>query len=62
MLLRENFLQAKIWGEGCRVYDSFWLVGGEVTGQYSRNLVFSLKLPSSTCVEALVLTEVCKDT
>ena len=27
MLLREKFLQAKIWDEGCRVYDSSWLMG-----------------------------------
>ena len=32
MLLREKFLQAKIWDEGCRVYGPFRLVGGEVTG------------------------------
>ena len=39
----------------------FTLVGGEVTEQCSRNLVLSLKLPSSPWVEALVPTEL-KDT
>ena len=33
----------------------FWLDGGEVTGLCSRNLVLSLKLPSSTWVGTLVL-------
>ena len=33
----------------------FWLVGGEATELCSRNLVFSLKLPSSTWVGAPVL-------
>ena len=33
----------------------FWLVGGEAAGLCSRNLVFSLKLPSSTWVGAPVL-------
>ena len=37
--------------------DLFRLVGGEITGQCSRNLVLSLKLPSSTWVGALVPTE-----
>ena len=32
----------------------FWLVGGEITGRCSRNLVLSLKLPSSTWVGSLV--------
>ena len=31
-----------------------WLVGGEITGWHSRNLVLCLKLPSSTQVGALV--------
>ena len=39
----------------------FWLVGGEVTGRCSRNLVLSLKLPSSTWVGALVPAEDGKD-
>ena len=42
---------------GCMTPPDWW-VSGEVTGQYSRNLVLSLKLPSSTCVGALVPTEV----
>ena len=49
--------KGKIWGERCRVCDFLWLVGGEITGWYSRNLVLSLKLPSSTWVGALVPTE-----
>ena len=39
----------------------FWLVSGEVTGWCSRNLVLSLKLPSSTWVGPLVPTEGLKD-
>ena len=35
----------------------FWLVGGEVTGQCSRNLVLSLKLPSSTWAAAFAPAE-----
>ena len=35
--------------------------GGEVTGRCSRNLVLSLKLPSSTWVGALVPVEELKD-
>ena len=42
---------------GCMTPPDWW-VSGEVTGQYSRNLVLSLKLPSSTCVGALIPTEV----
>ena len=37
------------------------MIGGEVTGQCSRNLVFSLKLPSSTWVGVLVSIEELKD-
>ena len=37
------------------------MIGGEVTGQCSRNLILSLKLPSSTWVGALVLTEELKN-
>ena len=33
---------------GCGTF--FWLVGGEVTGHCSRNLVFSLKLPCSVFI------------
>ena len=36
-------------------------MGGEVTGQCSRTLVLSLKLPSSTWVGALVPVEELKD-
>ena len=47
----------KIWGEGCRVCDFFpdWLV--VLTGQCSRNPVFSVKLLSSTWVGAFVPAE-----
>ena len=37
------------------------LIGGQITGQCSRNLVFSLKLPSSTRVGVLVSVEELKD-
>ena len=50
----------KIWGEGCRARDLL-LIGGEVRWQCSRNLVLSLKLPSSTWVGALVPAEELKD-
>ena len=43
----------KIWGEGCRACD-FLLIGLR-TGQCSRHLVLSLKLPSSTWLGVLVL-------
>ena len=39
------------------LYAGFLLIVGEVTGWGSRDLVLSLKLPSSTWVEALVPTE-----
>ena len=59
-----KFLKGESFGGWVRVFvffhyvqTFFWLVGGEVTGQCSRNLVLSLKLPSSTWVEALVPTE-----
>ena len=42
--LGESFYRQNL---GCRVCD-FLLFSGEVTGQCSRNLVLSLKLPSST--------------
>ena len=47
----------KIWDEGCRVCDFFpdWLV--VLTGQCSRNPVFSVKLLSSTWVGAFVPAE-----
>ena len=44
---------------GCGVF--FWLIGGAVTGWCSRDLVLSLKLPSSTWVSALVPAEELKD-
>ena len=40
---------------GCVTF--FWLPGGEVTGWCSRNLMLSLKLPSSTWVGTLVPAE-----
>ena len=42
--------QARRKTKGCVAF--FWLVGGEVTGQCSRNLVLNLKLSSSTRVGA----------
>ena len=44
---------------GCVTF--FWPVGGDVTWWCSRNLVLSLKLPSSTWVRALVPAEELKD-
>ena len=47
LVFMEEFLQQNLKrAAGCMVF--FWLVGGEVTGQYSRNPVLSLKLLSST--------------
>ena len=53
-VFREKFLQAKfrVRVEGCVTF--FWLVGGEVTRWWPRNLVLCLKLPSSTWVGSLV--------
>ena len=39
----------------------FWLVGGEITGWCSRNLVLSLNLPSSIWLEVLDAAEEIKD-
>ena len=39
------------------VHIFFWLIDGEVTGNYYRNLVLSLKLRSSTWVKALTPAE-----
>ena len=52
-----SFLKAKfgIRAAGCVTF--LLLAGGEVTGQCSRDLVFRLKLPSSTWVGALVPAE-----
>ena len=47
LVFREEFLQQNLKrAAGCMVF--FWLVGGEVIGQCSGNLVLSLKLLSST--------------
>lgn len=56
MVFREEFYKL-LWGEGCRVCDFFVVDGGEVTGPWSRNLVPSLKLASSTWVGARVPAE-----
>ena len=48
IIFREEFI-SKIWGEGCRVCAFLLISGGEVR-RCSRNLVLSLKLPSSTWV------------
>ena len=58
MVLGEEFLKAKFGVRAAVCVTFFWLVGGEVRGQCSRNLVLSLKLPSSTWVEALDPVEV----
>ena len=57
-------LKGESFGEGVRAFIIFYcvqtyfcLVGGEVTEWCSRNLVFSVKLPSTTCMGVLVPTE-----
>ena len=47
----------KIWAEGCKCVTFFWSVGDQVTEWCWRNLVVSLKLPSSIWVGALILAE-----
>ena len=53
--------KGKIWGEGRRIATFFGLVGVETMGWCSRNLVLSLKLPSSLWASALVPLEKFKD-
>ena len=48
---------SQTWSQGCRMCDFFWLVFGEVTGQCCRNVVFSLKVPFSIWLWALVPAE-----
>ena len=54
-----KFLKGESFGEEVRIYylslwaDFFWLVGGEVTGWCSRNLVLNLKLTPSTWLGGL---------
>ena len=55
-LFGEVFI-GKIWGEGFRMWGFLLIIGGAVTGWYSRDIVLSLKLPSSTWVSALVPAE-----
>ena len=43
----ETFL-GKIWGAAAGCMTFFWLVDGKLTGRCSRNLAFSMSLPSST--------------
>ena len=51
----EKFLIENMWGKGCNVYD-FLLIGWWWGNRWcSRNLVFSLELPSSTWVKTLIL-------
>ena len=61
VVFREELLKAKfgVRPAGCVTF--FWLEGGEVTGWSFRNLVLSLKLPSSSWVVALVLIEELRD-
>ena len=47
--------EGNIWGEGCRVCEFLLIDWWWTTEWYSRTLVFSLKLPSSTWVGAPVL-------
>lgn len=46
---RGEVFKGKIWGSAAGCVTFFWLVDGDVTGQYYRNLVLSLKLSSSIC-------------
>ena len=60
IILGEKLLKAKFGVRATRYVAFFSLTGGEVTGWYFRSLlfiVFGLKLPSSTWVEALVPSE-----
>ena len=59
-----QILKGVSFTEGIRVFTTvrsmqtfFLLAGGAVTGWYSRDIVLSLKLPSSTWVSALVPAE-----
>ena len=61
MVLGEEFLKAKFRVRAAECVTFFWLVGGEVTGWYSRDLVLSQKLLSSTRVGAWAPTEELKD-
>ena len=46
--LGKSMFIGKIPSGGCRYVTVLWLVSGEVIGRCSRNLLFNLKLPSST--------------
>ena len=61
MVFGEKFLKSRFGVKAAGCVTFFWLVGGEVTGRGSRNLVLSLKLPSSTWLGALVLADKLKD-
>ena len=57
MIFREKYLNAKFGARASGCVTFLWLVDSEVRGWCSRNLVFSVKSPSSTWVGALVPTE-----
>ena len=57
----EEFLKAKFWMRATGCVTFFWLVNGEVKRWCFRNLVLSLKLPSSIWVGDLVPVEELKD-
>ena len=61
MVQAEEFLKAKFGVRvvGCVIF--FGLVGGKIVGWCSRNLVLSLKLPSSLWARALVPLEKFRD-
>jgi len=57
VVLGEKFLWVKFGVRATECVTFFWLIGGEVTEQCSRNLVLSLKLPSSTWVGPFVVVQ-----
>ena len=62
MFWGERFWKARFVVKAAGCVNCFWLVGGEVTGGCSRKLVISLKLSSSTWLEALVQADQLRDT
>ena len=58
---QEEFLKAKLGVRAIGYVTSFWVAGGEVIGWCSRNLMLSLKLPSSTWVGTVVPVEELRD-
>ena len=62
MFWGERFWKARFVVKAAGCVNCFWLVGVEVTGGCSRKLVISLKLSSSTWLEALVQADQLRDT